>query len=115
MTKQKTSSTPVSKKVAPNKKVAAKKQLTKEKEEEKKRIQEIKDFDKSEKFLFTCFDITEDAVIKTIYPEDLCFFEKYLEYFVTRRGQFLAEMEENKRMREKEQVKEKGQEKQKQN
>jgi hypothetical protein len=101
MTKQKTVLTKVSKKVVPSKKkILAKKQEQIQKEEEKKRNQEIKDFDKSEKFLFACFDITDDTFITSIYPEVYGFFENYLQYYISKRRLFLAEMEKNKQQKE---------------
>lgn len=116
MTKQKTVRTKVSKKVVSSKKTTlAKKEEEKkrnqemkekeeeeekEKEEEKKHNQEIKDFDKSEKFLFACFDITDDTFITSIYPEVYDFFENYLQYYISKRRQLLAEMENNKRQKE---------------
>lgn len=95
MTKEKSVLTKVSKKVVSSKKPIITKKES-ERQEEKKRIQEIKDFDKSEKFLFTCFDITEDTVLTTIFPDERGFFEKYLQFYISKRREFLAELKKNK-------------------
>lgn len=88
MTKRQTASNVISKKSTRNREVPTKKTQTEE------------EFEMSENFLFQLFDITEHAVVSTIFPDEPDFFERYLQFYISRRDLFSAKMKENKRKRE---------------